>query len=397
MNISPRNDILMTYKGDGPSLFRLTFVTGILTILTLGIYRFWAKTRIRKFIWAGASADGDSFEYTGTGLEKLLGFLVAVVFLAVYLGIIQMILLFFGLSVMMDPDDLSPQAIFGQVAAIYISFLAVLPFLFYAMYRSRRYMMARTRWRGLRFGMDKGAWGYAFRTIGHGLLTIVTLGALLPRQTFFLEKYMTDRSYFGTARFTQNGKWTGLYKGMKHVGIGLALILVGAALGYAVTPGLSFLSFIGYIWLLIGFVHYSVFSFGYLNSHKSLEGGATLVSAPRTGSVLKIYVVGTLVLAVLGIVIAIATTVLSASFFNVRGLVEPGLGTVILGAVIYIVVLVLMQALAMVLITQPILKHYIETMRIDNAPALMAIQQREAATGLDAGGFADALDVGGAI
>lgn len=399
MNIEPRNDYWVTYKGDGASLFRLTFVTGLMTLLTLGLYRFWAKTRIRKFIWSGAQADGDSFEYTGTGLEKLLGFLIAVVFLAIYLGIIQMILLFFGLSVMVDPDTMTPQAVFAQMAAIYISFLAVLPFLFYAIYRSRRYMMARTRWRGLRFGMDKGAWGYAFRTIGHGLLTLVTLGALLPRQTFFLEKYMADRSYFGTARFIQSGKWTQLYAGMVHIGIGVGLVLLAAAAGYFFSaPILAILiGLVGYVWFIIGFVHYRVFSFGYLTRHKSLDGGVQLESTPRTGNVVKIYVVGTLVIAVCLSVLAGLAGVLGTSLVNIVGVGERGATPFIIAGLLYLLILVLAQALAMVLITQPVLKHFIETLRIDNVSALAAIQQRDAATGLDAGGFADALDVGGAI
>ena len=70
--------------------------------------------------------------------------------------------------------------------------------------------------------------------------------------------------------------------------------------------------------------------------------------------------------------------------------------SVILG-IGYLVALVLMQALSLILITQPVLSHYIATIRVENAGALAAIQQREAETGIDAEGFADALDIGGAI
>jgi uncharacterized membrane protein YjgN (DUF898 family) len=76
----------------------------------------------------------------------------------------------------------------AQMAATYLTLLAVAPLWFFAAYRARRYKMARTRWRSIRFGMEKGAWGYALRAIGHWFLTIATLGLLLPRQTFYLEK-----------------------------------------------------------------------------------------------------------------------------------------------------------------------------------------------------------------
>lgn len=59
--------------------------TSLLTLVTLGIYRFWAKTRVRKYFWSSVVGEGDGFEYTGTGIEKILVFLVAVVVLAIYL------------------------------------------------------------------------------------------------------------------------------------------------------------------------------------------------------------------------------------------------------------------------------------------------------------------------
>ena len=86
-----------TYHGTRSTLFWLAVRITVLTAMTLGIYRFWAKTRLRKYIWSSIAADGDSLEYTGTGLEKFLGFLAAIVILAVYLGLLQ-ILLFFVLS-----------------------------------------------------------------------------------------------------------------------------------------------------------------------------------------------------------------------------------------------------------------------------------------------------------
>jgi len=93
------------YFGEDGKLFGLYIKTTLLTLITLGIYRFWARTRIRKYIWSATSGDKDSFEYTGTGLEKFLGFLVAIVILAIYLGIVQMLLFFFGLNMFVDPGN----------------------------------------------------------------------------------------------------------------------------------------------------------------------------------------------------------------------------------------------------------------------------------------------------
>ena len=58
----------------------------LLTIVTLGIYRFWAKTRIRRYLWSQTEFLGDRFEYTGTGKELLIGFLIVFAFLIVMPG-----------------------------------------------------------------------------------------------------------------------------------------------------------------------------------------------------------------------------------------------------------------------------------------------------------------------
>jgi hypothetical protein len=396
-------DIL--YKGDKGPLFKLAFKTGLLSLVTLGIYRFWAKTRIRKYIWSSVDVGGDTFEYTGTGIEKLLGFLVAIVFLAVYVGLVQMALFYAGLNIMVDPETASPQEVMGQMGAIYITFFAVLPFLLFAIYRARRYKMARTRWRGIRFGMNKGAWGYVWRALGYGLLSAITLGALTPLSTFKLEKYMADRSYYGTARFCQHGKWTALYPAFKHVLIGIGILIAGAgliALGMSGTDALVIIGGIGvavgYIWVIIGSVYYSVRAFGYLTSHKVLSDEISFSAFPRTAAVIKTYILGGLLLSLLVSVVFGIVGILGASFIPMLSDTPSTVEIVVYGGILgigYLVALVLTQALS--LITQPIMAHYIRTVTIQNASALNRIAQREAETGVDAEGFADALDIGGAI
>lgn len=393
------NGLGVKYAGERGPLFGLAFKTGLLTVLTLGIYRFWSKTRIRKYIWSSVDIGGDRFEYTGTGLEKLLGFLVAIVFLAIYLGIIQMVLFYFGLNVMIDPENASEVELLGQVAAIYISFFAVLPFLLYAAYRARRYKMARSRFRGIRLGMEKGAWGYVLRALGYGILATLTLGILTPLQTFKLEKYMSDRSYFGTAKITQNGKWTALFPAMKHIFIGLGLIILAVIFGVMeifVLAGIA--GVVGYIWIIIGSVYYGVRSFGYLTSNKSLGEDVKFTSEPRTGAVIKIFILGGLLLSLLmSVAFGVVGIIFAAFIPMIEAGGQPPVIMFVLVGIGYVVALVISQALSLVLITQPMLAHYIETITIQNPEALNRIAQRAAETGIDAEGFADALDVGGAI
>ena len=72
-------------------------------------------------------------------------------------------------------------------------------------------------------------------------------------------------------------------------------------------------------------------------------------------------------------------------------------GAFILSAVVYVVALLLMGGLNLVMVIQPIIDHVVNHVTIDGAEHLNSIQQRVADQGADAEGFADALDVGGAI
>ena len=386
------------YFGQSKPLFALYLKTTFLTLVTLGIYRFWAKTRIRKYIWSASSADGDSFEYTGTGLEKFLGFLVAIVILAVYLGIVQMVLFYFGLNLFSDPS--SEAEMLAQIGAIYITFFAVLPLLLFAQYRARRYRLARTRWRGLRFGMENGAWGYAFRALGYYLLVMLTLGILTPLATFRLEKYMADRTWYGDAKFVQNGRWQTLYRGMKHLLIGLMfMIALPALLGSLGSPVLAIVSLIiGYIWFLIGAVYYRIYAFNYLTSQKVLDGKVGLASEAQTSKVVMIAVVGSIVVGVVGgMIFGLAAGILATTAESIV-VGSSGIGVMIAIALLYIIALLIIGGLSLVMITQPIIEHVVNNVTaIDETDHLTTIRQRAADTGADAEGFADALDVGGAI
>lgn len=381
------------YSGKAGPLFNLVFITSLLTMVTVGIYRFWAKTRLRKYIWSSVSVDGDRFEYTGTGLEKLLGFLIAIAFLAIYLGVIQIVLTFLGIGLLSQNHTETT-----IIISIYLSFFAVGPFILFAIYRARRYRLARTRFRGIRFAMENAAWGYVPRAIGHYILTGLTLGILLPRQTFYLEKYMTDRSFYGDARFEQTGRWQDLYGAMKHIFIGLGLMIAGAILGGLVTPFLGILLVVvGYPWFFVGFLYYRVHSFAYLTNHKTLNGTVTFQAAPRTGEVIKIFILGGLAI---GLASAVMAGVLGGTVYGMAasgGLSQMPTLTVTLLSLIFLAAFLALAAMGTVMILQPVIAHLIDTLRVNNIASLSAVRQRETDKGADAEGFADALDIGGAI
>ena len=400
------------YTGIGSSLFGLALLNGLFTILTLGIYRFWGKTRIRRYIWSSVDLGGNRPEYTGTGLEKFLGFLVAVVVLAIYLGLVQLILFYFGMHFVLEPKS-EAQALM-QIAVVYISLFAIMPLMIFARYRARRYMMARTRFMGIRFGMEKGAWGYVWRAIAHGALTVVTLGILLPRQTFWLEKYKTDRSWYGDQKFTQDGRWTGLYGAMRHVLIGALLVVFGVGAGIAASviaegergggmPAMGVIAMAlmvgGMLWAAIGYIYYRIHAYRYLMDNTVLMGRRIFRAEPRTGRVVAIYLLGSLALSLILIGAFIIAGVIIATSYgpNMAAGAAPGIVPVVITALLYVLAFLGAGAMSLAFIIQPIIAHFAETLTLTDPSIIDEVQQRAYDPAADAGGFADALDVGAAI
>ena len=370
----------------------------MLTVLTLGLYRFWMKTRLRRWYWSSARVGGHPLEYVGDPFEKLLGFLIAVVILAFYIGVVNLLLMFVSFSLFQ-----------GNFAAYLLSFVGVIPLWFYAQYRARRYVLARTRWRGLRFGLEPGAWGYAGRALLYWLLVIVTAGLLLPLMVFRLEKYKADRTHWGTARMAQGGRWTMLYASMKPLFVALAFaigaVVAGATENTGMAVGLGLLAgLIG----TYGLFFFKVDSLKRLTETKRLAG-ARLALDPSASRVMGIYLLGYvltfLVILIPGALLGVAMLgVQSAETLSELGL--DGLGFlegqsryVLLGlsVALYFSIFLLWSALTHAFVTMPETRHYVSRLSLHEAQRLDHVAQRPRDEAEQAEGFAEALDVGASI
>lgn len=384
----------------------LAVKTSLLTVLTLGIYRFWMKTKLRRYYWSSVRISGVPLEYVGQPIEKLLGFLMAVVILAFYLGIVNLLLMFASFSLFQS-----------NVAAYALSFLGVIPLWFFAMYRAQRYVLGRTRWRGIRFGLDPGAWGYAFRALWHWLLTILTLGLLWPRMTFWLEKYKTDRTWFGDQRLVQGGRWTMLFPAALPV-ILTFLAMAGAIAAMVGLPMLSGGSLgeasemvwaAGIVLAIAIFVlpftatYYWVRSLELLTNTKQ-AGELTLEFQPSTARVCRIIFFGnfmvwflvSLMLLFIGLVIVFGAGGQDIEQLTAIGAL-PVWVTIAFTALTYFVIYIMWGALRHVYVRQPMWKHFSEQITLAGAPALNGVAQRDRDERRDAEGFSEALDLGGAI
>lgn len=395
----PSDGLATEFVGKRGRLFKLALLTGLWTVLTLGFYRFWMKTRLRRWYWSSIRPGGLPLEYVGDPLEKLLGFCIAVVILAFYIGIVNLILMFASLSLFAS-----------NFTAYAVSLVGVIPIWFFATYRARRYVLARTRWRGVRFGLEPGAWGYAARALWHWLLTIVTLGVLWPRKTFYLEKYRTDRTVYGSVTLQQNGTWTMLMPVFVHVLIGGCLLGVACSGVYTNTPSIMGLFVVAVPWFAFGVVFYTAQSTHLLAAHKS-AGDVGLSARPQSGVIARIYGFGYLatglivtvplvpILAVVGYLqsarLAAATWDTNLSEGAILGL--PLWVWTILGVFAYFAVFLMWAVLRHCFVTMPLWRHFAQTLTIENPAALATIRQKDRDEFREAEGFAEALDLGAAI
>src|SRR5436190_8634441 len=69
------------FTGHERAFWRLLTRGAVLLLVTLGIYRFWLATDVRRFLWSNTELAGDGLEYVGTARELLLGFLIAIALL----------------------------------------------------------------------------------------------------------------------------------------------------------------------------------------------------------------------------------------------------------------------------------------------------------------------------
>lgn len=173
-------------------MFGILLFGYILSLFTLGIYRFWMVTRKRRFYWSNTLINGEALEYTGTAIQLLVGFLIALgIFLPLY-GF------FFYLSTQSASGALQGYA----AVAVFMFFLSG-----YAAYRARRFLLTRTLWRGIRFSQSGNAWSYAFRRFLWTIVTIGTLGLAYPFMATGLWRYRYNNTWFGDHQCQFNGSW----------------------------------------------------------------------------------------------------------------------------------------------------------------------------------------------
>ena len=189
------------FSGSWREYAPIAFTNLLLTIVTLGVYTFWARARTRRYLWSHTRFIDDRLQWTGTGLELFVGYLLAIVLFFVPLGIVQLILQGIllrghaGVAILLS-------------VAIYVTLLYLVGV---AIFRALRYRLSRTFWHGIRGGSDDGGfafgWSYLWRTVTGWL----ALGLMVPWAMTRLWNQRWSRMSFGPLAFRAEANWRPIF------------------------------------------------------------------------------------------------------------------------------------------------------------------------------------------
>jgi uncharacterized membrane protein YjgN (DUF898 family) len=261
---APEETRSLSFNGSGGTLFGIYLLNTLLTLLTLGIYSFWGKTKVRSYLWSNTEIEQDCFVYHGTAKELMFGFFKAMLVFGIPLTVLTML-----------PDFLEPKEILGKGLRAFSSIIVML-FIPVAMVGARRYRLSRTSWRGIRFSFRGKTGEFMKIFLGGGFLTVLSLGFYYPFYAVRRQRFMVENSYFGNHRFEFNGLGRDLLKPYL-----LALLLT------LPTLGLSWLWFLAkkqrYFW---GSTHFDAIDF------QSTVTGGRLLALHLTNFLLLIFTLG---------------------------------------------------------------------------------------------------------
>ncbi|HEU4747193.1 MAG TPA: YjgN family protein [Gemmatimonadaceae bacterium] len=183
------------YHGTGGSFFGLILGNALLTIVTLGIYSFWAKTRVRRFHYSHTDLFGERFAYHGTGGELFSGYLKAVLLL-----IVLAIALVVVSSLVVGPSPSSGSLM--EIGVVLVFYILIFLLMAVAVNGARRYRLSRSSWRGIRFSFHGDKGDFVALMLRGTLLTIVTLGFYLPYFQNQRRAFFVNNARFGSEPFT---------------------------------------------------------------------------------------------------------------------------------------------------------------------------------------------------
>lgn len=361
----------VAFSGDRKEFFRLVARGAGLEMITVGFYRFWLTTDIRRHLWSNTQIDGDAPEYTGRGKELLIGFLVALAILVpIYLG-------YFLIGI--EAEHLKAFASLPLVAFFYL-------FGQFAIYRARRYRLTRTVWRGVRFWMSGSGWVYALKASLWGLFVVITLGLALPWREAALERYKMRHSYYGDLQGSFEGRGWEFFKR----GWWLWLLMPFALSSYVFAP-FAYAAFkaIEWRWWLSGI------RFGEVRLKSTLSRGALIGLYWKViGWIVLLFIVFAAYLLLCIVVVASMDGTSIATFFKTEAFARS-IPLIVMFGIGYLAYALAMNVVMRVYLMRDLWVRVLSSIIVHNIEAAANVTARGDLANALGEGFADGLDVGG--
>lgn len=186
------------FSGNWAAFGKIALTNLLLTIVTLGIYRFWATTRERKYLWSETRFIDDRLEWTGTGMELFIGFILVLVLI---------FLPFFVLNFVSQALVLQGQVRAGLALQL-LAFGLIIYLGGIARFRGLRYRLSRSYWHGIRGGSDVQGFGYGWSYIWKNFAGYAVFGLMIPWAMMALWNERWSRMSFGPHKFDAVGDYT---------------------------------------------------------------------------------------------------------------------------------------------------------------------------------------------
>ncbi len=199
------------FWGSGKTLFGIFIVNTFYTLITLGIYSFWGRVRIREYLYSQTSLAKIRFSYHGTGLELLKGWTKALAIFGIPYGFLNMVPIIWENIPVWIPNLLA--------------FLMAICFIPVAIVGSHRYRLSRTSFGSIRFSFRGRVRDYLTIWIRGTFLSVLTAGAYYPFFEHARRHFLVTFSHLGNRHFRYDGTGTGLL-GIYLKTIGIVFLII---------------------------------------------------------------------------------------------------------------------------------------------------------------------------
>lgn len=236
------------FDGNWRAYAPIAFTNILLMIVTLGLYRFWATTRTRQYLWSHSIFIDERLEWTGTGKELLVGFLMALLLFSGPFLIIE-----FGAQALALQGHVGASVLVRAAAGLTLLYLAGV-----ARFRALRYRLSRTYWHGIRGGSNDAGFTYGLSWAWKTILGYFTVWLLVPWSMISLWNQRWRSMSFGSQQFRSEARTGPVFKRFLLfylLPFLMVLVMIAAAATFGLTMmGIGVQSAFPRVWQILSLV-----------------------------------------------------------------------------------------------------------------------------------------------